>query len=252
MSKVVTIPECMRPNFVCEINGRQYSYPAGTTQEVPDEVAEVIENHKNHRVEQPKMPVYNQSMNIRPNFAQNNPDAQDYIKNRPFYENKEAAVIGDAITEKVTVFANGNVIRATAQPKIGGQYIVVYDGKEYPCECINPDDPRGGKLGATLGNPALRNAACENTGEPFGIGYTYIGYNGLFIYGDGGEHTIQVFNASWDVVPMDAKFVHDTIARLDDLPNKMWKVPYATGTTVSSSEFNALIDALINAGYMVS
>lgn len=40
----VTIPECMNP-FVVNINGVEYSYPAGTEQVVPEEVAEVIEQH---------------------------------------------------------------------------------------------------------------------------------------------------------------------------------------------------------------
>ena len=45
MSKTVIIPECMNP-FEVMIDGKYYSYPAGTTQEVPDDVAAVIESHK--------------------------------------------------------------------------------------------------------------------------------------------------------------------------------------------------------------
>ena len=44
MSKVVTIPDYTRPNWVCCINGVRYAYPAGSTQEVPDEVADLIED----------------------------------------------------------------------------------------------------------------------------------------------------------------------------------------------------------------
>lgn len=43
--KTVTIPTCANP-FVVIINGRKYTYPAGETMEVPDEVAEVIERHE--------------------------------------------------------------------------------------------------------------------------------------------------------------------------------------------------------------
>lgn len=42
--KTIMIPECMNP-FEVIINGVKHSYPAGTEQEVPDEVAAVIENH---------------------------------------------------------------------------------------------------------------------------------------------------------------------------------------------------------------
>lgn len=41
----VLIPNTMKPNFCVSINGTKYSYPAGTMQDVPDEVAQVIENH---------------------------------------------------------------------------------------------------------------------------------------------------------------------------------------------------------------
>lgn len=50
--KTIKIPECMNP-FEVTINGKHYSYPAGTTQEVPDEVAAVIEAHEqNHKENQ--------------------------------------------------------------------------------------------------------------------------------------------------------------------------------------------------------
>lgn len=44
MSEYVTIPSCSSP-FVVEVNGETYSYPAGETVEVPDEVAAVIKHH---------------------------------------------------------------------------------------------------------------------------------------------------------------------------------------------------------------
>lgn len=44
MSRTVTIPTYMQPDFICTINNVTYRYKAGTTQEVPDEVAELIDN----------------------------------------------------------------------------------------------------------------------------------------------------------------------------------------------------------------
>lgn len=44
MSKVVVIPNDMKPNWRCEINNTIYEYEAGSTQSVPDEVADVISN----------------------------------------------------------------------------------------------------------------------------------------------------------------------------------------------------------------
>jgi hypothetical protein len=44
MSKTVTIPTCRNP-FEVTVNNKTYTYTAGETVEVPDEVAEVIEAH---------------------------------------------------------------------------------------------------------------------------------------------------------------------------------------------------------------
>ena len=42
MKVLRTIPSNMNP-WICEINGKKYTYPAGTVQDVPTEVAEVID-----------------------------------------------------------------------------------------------------------------------------------------------------------------------------------------------------------------
>ena len=50
----VLIPNTMKPNFCVSINGTKYSYPAGTEQDVPDEVAQIIENHVELYYPEPK------------------------------------------------------------------------------------------------------------------------------------------------------------------------------------------------------
>lgn len=52
--KTVKIPGCMSP-FVVYINGKKYTYTAGTEQEVPDEVAVVIEQHEAYHEEKAKI-----------------------------------------------------------------------------------------------------------------------------------------------------------------------------------------------------
>lgn len=52
MSRIVKIPECMNP-FDVWVNGAKYSYPAGTEQEVPDNVADVIEHHIEQKKAEP-------------------------------------------------------------------------------------------------------------------------------------------------------------------------------------------------------
>lgn len=56
--KTITIPTCANP-FVVIVNGIKYTYPAGATVEVPDDVAEVIEQHEEAKPEPaPVLPPY--------------------------------------------------------------------------------------------------------------------------------------------------------------------------------------------------
>ena len=52
--KKVMIPTCKRP-FNVFVNGVKYTYPSGTEQEVPDEVAIVIEHHEAYHEEKDKI-----------------------------------------------------------------------------------------------------------------------------------------------------------------------------------------------------
>ena len=52
--KTVKIPTCESP-FVVYVNGEKYSYPAGTEQEVPDEVAILIEQHEAYHEEKDRI-----------------------------------------------------------------------------------------------------------------------------------------------------------------------------------------------------
>lgn len=47
MSPIVKIPDMYKPNFETTINGKNYSFPAGRSVEVPDEVASVVTNIQN-------------------------------------------------------------------------------------------------------------------------------------------------------------------------------------------------------------
>lgn len=113
MSKKIQIPECMNP-FVITVNNQMYSYPAGTTQEVPDDVAAVIEHHFGHKNDQHGGNVYNQSMNIQPDLSVTDKTDLRYVggvlreealpENVPFVKSAKA---GQVIQAK-SVDENGN------------------------------------------------------------------------------------------------------------------------------------------------
>ena len=97
MSKVVTIPKDRNP-FVVIVNGVKYSYPAGVTTEVPDEVADVIEKYVGAK---PK-PDPNAGINFggtQSDWNQTDSSAADFIKNKPF---------GDMPTGGDTLYWDGN------------------------------------------------------------------------------------------------------------------------------------------------
>ena len=97
MGKVVTIPKDRNP-FVVIVNGVKYSYPAGATTEVPDEVADVIEKYVGAK---PK-PDPNAGINFggtQSYWNQTDSSAADFIKNKPF---------GDMPTGGDTLYWDGN------------------------------------------------------------------------------------------------------------------------------------------------
>ena len=82
--KTVTIPTCANP-FVVIINGKKYTYPAGKTVEVPDEVAEVIERHEEAKPQPEDAPEEG-----------NGVKSWNDLEDRPFYD--EIASVGDTLT----------------------------------------------------------------------------------------------------------------------------------------------------------
>lgn len=156
--RTVKIPECMNPFYV-EVNGHKYSYPAGTTQEVPEDVAAVIEAHEGVHHHGYHGPVHNQSMNIRPDWSVNDPGDLRFVRNRPCYE--ETAVLFDQRVE----FTEEEGIMGCRYP-FGeyleeAKYLVTYNGEEYECDAVDI----GAGAPCALGNLAVIGG--NDTGEPF-------------------------------------------------------------------------------------
>ena len=95
----VKIPENMSP-FVVIVNGVEYSYPAGTTQMVPEEVAEVIGQH----VEAMPKPV--------PNSGGGGSMVVHFTQIAPMEVEAEPQWVADKTYEEIVAAGNGgcNVI----------------------------------------------------------------------------------------------------------------------------------------------
>lgn len=97
MSKSVTIPTFMLPDFVCTINTKTYRYKAGTTQTVPDAVAELIEN-------------INASVPV-----ENPPETEEEMAKRVAEQAIEDNVTAATETDAGIVKMAGNVAEATSE-----------------------------------------------------------------------------------------------------------------------------------------
>lgn len=184
MSKVVIIPDCMRPAFEVTINGRKYKYPSGTECEVPDDVAAVIESHINsHRNEPEPVPEQPSLGGADWNASEGEPG---HVLNRTHYENgTEIKTLLDAtVTVANNQFQGAGVVPLT----VGNTYTVIWDGTEYECVCIEVEF--SGAPAPALGNPYFLGG--ENNGLPFLFGslVNYGRYAGATM--TNGDHTIKI------------------------------------------------------------
>jgi len=144
----VKIPNIMNP-FTVEVNGNTYSFPAGTTQEVNQEVYDVIRNIE--------------SMVPTPNPRAGEPSFES-LRDRPFYESTE--VLFD---QRVELVAEDGVENSYTGPfpellEADKTYSVTYNGNVYKCV---PLDALGAGYPTFIGNTSVVGGA--DTGEPFAI-----------------------------------------------------------------------------------
>lgn len=108
------IPEDMQP-WECNVNGVKYVYPAGTEQNVPAEVAAIIDAYwENQEVDYPETGI---SFND--------------LRDRPFYESME--VVFD---QRVELANEGYVLSEALAISDGDHVKVTWDGTEYECTAV--------------------------------------------------------------------------------------------------------------------
>lgn len=145
--------------------------------------------------------AFNQKLkNHRGNWEQNDPTADDYIKNRPFYTD------GYSIAVKKTTFNTPEdywwCSPFVFELKEGEVYKVIYNNKEY--ECPTYTDPY---MGCCIGNHFFTDAEGKNTGEPF---FYYYYLDGEFVnYGwlikNAGTHTVSIYKQN--IKKIDKKYI---------------------------------------------
>ena len=175
------IPEDMRP-WECNVNGVKYVYPAGTEQNVPAEVAALIDVYwEKQEVDHPETGI---SFND--------------LRDRPFGE------IAEVLFDQRVEFANeGAQIPQLLPFSVGDSVKVTWNGAEY--ECIAFDGSAIGEAGsAAVGN--LPSVTGVDTGEPFAIATVPVaGFTVVFSLEEITEASVKIEGTV--VKPLDPKFI---------------------------------------------
>lgn len=175
--------------------------------------------------------------NHRGNWNQNDPAADDYIKNRPFYSEgvKEITII-----DTIVNFDNSSSDMVSSGPtiyqimiddypvnsfKIGETYTVIWDNQTY--ECVAQDVDGIGVIGNASLIGYMESVGYEDTGEPFLIGAEQ-DYGYTVLSTEDSNHTLIVKTVTEVIKKLDKKFI--------DMPDDI----------VTNEEFNDAIDYIDN------
>lgn len=140
----------------------------------------------------------------RGNWEQNDPTADDYIKNRPFYTDDSEKVI-IVPNQQITFFDNREALLALPEIiefVVGQSYEVKWDDVNYTCVAW---DFNG--IGA-IGNQNMIGGSID-IGEPFIISISKAEGMGIAISSTTGTHTVEVTSAK--IVKIDKKYLPDDI-----------------------------------------
>lgn len=139
----------------------------------------------------------------RGNWEQNDPTADDYIKNRPFYtdESKKETVVKTTNFTATSSYWWGSPFAFI--PVEGETYKVTFDDKEYICTCYESD-------GKCIGNiyVASEGNVGTDTGEPFWY-YWYDSYEYGMVVRYQGKHTITIEKIK--IVKIDKRYLPDDL-----------------------------------------
>ena len=168
-----------------------------------------------------------QNLTIPSDWNQNDSNAKDYIKNRPFYTDE----VKDMVMNEATVSYEAPEQSATKALEVGKTYTVLFDGVKYKSVCKEYGGYK--MIGNNIVYPFDDNLETDvDTGEPFAIeaegDNTSLYWH--FYENDTSEHVASVYIAEESIVKIDEKYLPDTIASIEYVDSKLGEA----GGTVSS------------------
>ena len=159
--------------------------------------------------------AFNQKLKkYRGNWDQNDPTADDYIKNRPFYTDGYITIINN---KTFTTTLDYEWCSPFVFELVDGEiYKVIWNGKEYECIAVSING------GACIGNISLVEDG-KNTGEPFIYAYMDYGDGDIEYFWyikNAGTHFVSIYKQN--VKKIDKKYLPDNNnskieAAIDDL-----------------------------------
>lgn len=168
--------------------------------------------------------AFNQKLNSklkasRGNWDQNDPTAEDYIKNRPFYidgtKDVKLAAIQDNFLNKtdwnqpLSSYLIEGIGSFTIVPN--SVYAVTYDGKKYILTAYIEKSYRN----VIVGNSALVGHSGTDNGIPFAIGVYGIEETEVYaVVQAAGTHTISISKVEEKIHKLDKKYLPDDFANL--------------------------------------
>ena len=168
--------------------------------------------------------------NSRGNWEQNDPTADDYIKNRPFYTDdvKEITIINTTVSPGGTstnTYASSGGYQAIIEDSslknfnIGQEYSVIWDNVTYKCIAYMCN-----------GLPVIGNAkiigfsSSSSINTPFLIAINEKGGAGIVVFDIDSTHSVVVKTNREVIHKLDEKYLPEDIARkedVDELTNAM-------------------------------
>ena len=181
----------------------------------------VLENIANVQVEQ-----------VQSDWNQNDESSVDYIKNRPFYEDVDAKI---HIVKKQTFNITSTYINIDTcsvedwqKYSYGEEVVVVFDGRVLKGTFID-----------SMEDYLTIYVLDEDNNFLCNVNYGFMSVSNNLSMEE--EHTIEVYAVGTDKKFLDEKFIPDTIARIEDIPN----IPEHTWKSLSDKPFGEEFNKLI-------
>ena len=141
----------------------------------------------------------------RPNWAQNDSNALDYVKNRPFYTGDPVETV--LVEESTVIFTEypggryGAEFSSPFEATVGETYKVSWDGTAYECTCVLINNI------LTIGNLSIVDTGSDDTGEPFVMGIMNGKRIQIFTADTSTSHTFSISRIVVPVVKIDKKYL---------------------------------------------